>query len=205
MFVCEPFFGAVKDRKRPSRSEVEFLEYMLARMNDAHGRLAILVPGSFMLGGMDCVRRVWKKMTDENLVDAIIKLPPNVLYGLTIAPNLLILKKNRTTEKVCFIDASTEDCYTRKVALSVLKDEATQRILETYQSYLCGSAFYDTFVKVCMPEFNEEELKDPFLDEKPQQPKNLRKVIQKLEAEIANLQVSLQNVNVKIERVSKDG
>ncbi len=208
VFVCEPFFGAVKDRKRPSRSEVEFLEYMLARMNDSHGRLAILVPGSFMLGGMDCVRRVWKKMTDENLVDAIIKLPPNVLYGLAIAPNLLILKKNRATDKVCFIDVSGEAFYDRRVALTVLKKDVCEKIVETYRAYPSDVMCDPTFAQVRPLSFKEGiekdfELEDPFLVEENARPKNLRKIIPALESDICQIQNLLKELDRSIQEMMK--
>ena len=47
-------------------------------------------------------------LVDNNYVDAVIQMPDNLFYGTSIATCLLILKKNKTDNKIAFIDASNE-------------------------------------------------------------------------------------------------
>lgn len=50
-----------------------------------------------------------KYLVDNNYIDCIIQLPPNLFFGTTIAICILVLKKNKKDNTVLFIDA-TNDC-----------------------------------------------------------------------------------------------
>jgi type I restriction enzyme M protein len=45
---------------------------------------------------------------EENLLDAVIGLPPNLFFGTGIPACILILKRNRPDDRVLFVDASRE-------------------------------------------------------------------------------------------------
>jgi len=44
----------------------------------------------------------------NNFVDTVIQLPSNLFFGATIATCIIVLKKNKADNRVCFIDASQE-------------------------------------------------------------------------------------------------
>lgn len=47
-------------------------------------------------------------MIDNNFVDTVIQLPPDLFFGTPIATCILVLKKNKSDNNVLFIDASNE-------------------------------------------------------------------------------------------------
>ena len=73
----------------------------------AEGTAAIVeFPGVLYRSGAE--QKIRKYLITNNFVDTIIQLPPNLFFGTSIATCLLILKKNKSDNRVCFIDASNE-------------------------------------------------------------------------------------------------
>ena len=48
-------------------------------------------------------------MIDNNFVDTVIQLPPDLFFGTPIATCILVLKKNKTDNNILFVDA-LEEC-----------------------------------------------------------------------------------------------
>ncbi len=71
------------------------------------GRVGVIVPhGVLFRGGAEGAIR--RKLIEENLLDAVIGLPPNLFFGTTIPAAILIFKRNKSDDTVLFIDASRE-------------------------------------------------------------------------------------------------
>ena len=49
-----------------------------------------------------------RKLVEENLLEAVIGLPPNLFFGTTIPAAILLFNKGKKTKDVLFIDASRE-------------------------------------------------------------------------------------------------
>ena len=47
-------------------------------------------------------------MIDNNFVDTVIQLPPDLSFGTSIATCILVLKKNKSDNNILFVDASEE-------------------------------------------------------------------------------------------------
>ena len=47
-------------------------------------------------------------MIDNNFIDTIIQLPPNIFFQTPIATAIMVLKKNKNDNNILFIDASNE-------------------------------------------------------------------------------------------------
>lgn len=69
-------------------------------------------------------------MVDNNYVDAVIQLPPDLFFGTSIATCIIILKKSKKDNKVLFIDASAE--FVRGSAKNTLSDDNRKKILNAY-------------------------------------------------------------------------
>lgn len=69
-------------------------------------------------------------MVDNNYVDAVIQLPPDLFFGTTIATCIIVLKKSKKDNKVLFIDASAE--FVRGSAKNTLSDDNRKKILNAY-------------------------------------------------------------------------
>ncbi|WP_375276880.1 N-6 DNA methylase [Alteromonas australica] len=59
-------------------------------------------------------------LVDKNYVDAVIELPPKLITHRTVPLFALVLKKNKQTGTIKFVDAS--DCYTAKGRMNVLSN-----------------------------------------------------------------------------------
>jgi type I restriction enzyme M protein len=69
-------------------------------------------------------------LIDNNYVDAVIQLPPDLFFGTSIATCIIVLKKSKKDNKVLFIDASAE--FVRGSAKNILSDDNRKKILNAY-------------------------------------------------------------------------
>ena len=95
------------------------------------GRAAIVCfPGIFYRGGAE--QKIRKYLVDNNFVESVISLPPNLFFGTSIAVNILVLSKHKTEPKTQFIDASGEDFFKKETNNNVLLPEHIDRILDIF-------------------------------------------------------------------------
>ena len=85
-------------------------------------------PGVLYRGGAE--RKIRKYLIDNNYVDAVIQLPPDLFFGTTIATCIIVLKKSKTDNAVLFIDASAE--FKRTGNKNKLTEANQQHILDTF-------------------------------------------------------------------------
>ena len=73
----------------------------------SNGTAAIVCfPGIMYRGGAE--KKIRKYLIDNNFVDCVIQLPPNLFFGTSIATCIMVMKKNKTDNKTLFIDATKE-------------------------------------------------------------------------------------------------
>jgi type I restriction enzyme M protein len=102
------------------------LSYLSAR-----GRAAIVCfPGIFYRGGAE--QKIRKYLVDNNFIETVISLPPNLFYGTSIAVNILVLSKHKTDTKTQFIDASGEEFFKKETNNNVLTDEHIAKIIDLF-------------------------------------------------------------------------
>ena len=108
-------------------------KFVLHSLNylSARGRAAIICfPGIFYRGGAE--QKIRKYLVDNNFVESVISLPPNLFYGTSIAVNILVLSKHKTEPKTQFIDASGENFFKKETNNNVLLPEHIDRIVEIF-------------------------------------------------------------------------
>jgi len=87
-----------------SKADFAFVLHALSYLS-AKGRAAIVCfPGIFYRGGAE--QKIRKYLVDNNYVETVISLAPNLFYGTTIAVNILVLSKHKIDTTTQFIDAS---------------------------------------------------------------------------------------------------
>jgi type I restriction enzyme M protein len=69
---------------------------------------------------------------DNNYVETVISLAPNLFFGTTIAVTILVLAKNKTNTDTQFIDAS--GLFKKETNNNILTDEHIQQIMEVFDS-----------------------------------------------------------------------
>ncbi len=117
------------------------------------GRAAIVCfPGIFYRGGAE--QKIRKYLVDNNYVETVISLAPNLFYGTTIAVNILVLSKHKTDTNTQFIDAS--GLFEKETNNNVLTDEHTEAIMQTFDSKANIAHFAQTvaFEKIAGNDYN---------------------------------------------------
>ncbi len=113
-----------------SKADFAFVLHSLHYLS-AKGKAAIVCfPGIFYRGGAE--QKIRKYLVDNNFVETVIALPPNLFYGTSIAVNILVLSKNKTENKTQFINASGEDFFKKETNNNVLTDEHITKIIELF-------------------------------------------------------------------------
>ena len=94
-----------------------------------NGTAAIVeFPGVLYRSGAE--QKIRKYLLDNNYVDAVIQLPPDLFFGATIATCIIVLKKSKQDDAVLFIDASAE--FTRVGNKNHLAPEHHTKVLDAY-------------------------------------------------------------------------
>ena len=75
-------------------------------------------------------------MVDNNFIETIISVAPNLFFGTSIAVTLLVLSKKKTENTTQFIDASGEDFFKKVTNNNVLTDDHIEKIMEMFDSKL---------------------------------------------------------------------
>lgn len=115
-----------------SKADFAFVLHALSYLS-SKGRAAIVCfPGIFYRGGAE--QKIRKYLVDNNFVESVISLAPNLFYGTTIAVNILVLSKHKTDNKTQFIDASGEDFFKKATNNNVMTDAHIAKVMELFDS-----------------------------------------------------------------------
>lgn len=111
-----------------SKADYAFVLHSLNHLS-AKGRAAIVTfPGIFYRGGAE--QKIRKYLIDNNFIECIIALPPNLFFGTSIATNILVLSKNKSTTKTQFIDASS--FFKKETNNNILTDKHIDEIFKIF-------------------------------------------------------------------------
>lgn len=113
-----------------SKADFAFVLHALSYLS-SKGRAAIVCfPGIFYRGGAE--QKIRKYLVDNNFVETVISLAPNLFYGTSIAVNILVLAKNKQDTKTQFIDASGEEFFKKVTNNNILEDKHIEHIMEIF-------------------------------------------------------------------------
>lgn len=133
-----------------SKADFAFVLHALSYLS-SKGRAAIVCfPGIFYRGGAE--QKIRKYLIDNNFVETVISLAPNLFYGTSIAVNIMVLSKHKTDNKTQFIDASGKDFYKKETNNNILAEEHIEEIMRMFDNkddieYVAKSVDYDAIVK----------------------------------------------------------
>ncbi|EGQ7773946.1 type I restriction-modification system subunit M [Vibrio parahaemolyticus] len=113
-----------------SKADFAFVLHALNYLS-SRGRAAIVCfPGIFYRGGAE--QKIRQYLVDNNYVETVISLAPNLFFGTTIAVNILVLSKRKTDTKTQFIDAS--GLFKKETNNNVLTDQHIEDIIKVFAS-----------------------------------------------------------------------
>jgi type I restriction enzyme M protein len=113
-----------------SKADFAFVLHALSYLS-GKGRAAIVCfPGIFYRGGAE--QKIRQYLVDNNYVETVISLAPNLFFGTSIAVNILVLSKHKTDTKTQFIDAS--GLFKKETNNNTLTDEHIAQIMQTFDN-----------------------------------------------------------------------
>ncbi len=113
-----------------SYADYAFILHSLSYLS-SKGRAAIVCfPGIFYRKGAE--KTIRQYLVDNNFIDCVIQLPENLFFGTSIATCILVMAKNKTENKILFIDASKE--FKKETNNNILEQKNIDTIVEEFRN-----------------------------------------------------------------------
>lgn len=128
LLINDPRYAPAGVLAPKSKADLAFTMHILSWLA-VNGTAAIVeYPGVLYRGGAE--KKIRQYLIDNNYIDAVIQLPPDLFFGTTIATCIIVLKKSKHDNATLFIDASSE--FMRNGNKNKLTKDHQKKILDTY-------------------------------------------------------------------------
>lgn len=189
----DPRFNKFGKLAPASKADFAFVLHSIYHLNN-DGTMAIVLPHGVLFRGA-AEKKIRQKLIEENWLDTVIGLPANLFYGTSIPTIILVLRKNRKTKDVLFIDASKE--FEKGKNQNNLSDKNIDKIIRTYRERkkdVKKYAHLASFEEMKENDFNLNipRYVDTFEEEPPIDIAKVLKQIEKDNAEIAVLEKEIK-------------
>ncbi len=144
--------------------ELAFLQHMISSLN-TEGVLGVVMPHGVLFRG-STEKKIREGLIKDDLIEAIIALPPNLFYGTSITATIIIINKkkpNDRKEKIIFINSEYE--FEERSNKNYLSKDNIKKILDLFNNFQnltipkCSKKYDRNFSKVIS---NEEIVKNDF-------------------------------------------
>lgn len=135
-----------------SKADFAFVLHALSYLS-SKGRAAIVCfPGIFYRGGAE--QKIRQYLIDNNYVETVISLAPNLFFGTTIAVTILVISKHKTDTNTQFIDAS--GLFKKETNTNTLTAEHIEQIMQVFDSKTNVEHFAQSipFEKIAANDYN---------------------------------------------------
>lgn len=113
-----------------AKADLAFTMHMLSWLSEDGTAAIVEFPGVLYRSGAE--QKIRKYLIDNNYVDAVIQLPPDLFFGTTIATCVIVLKKSKRDNSVLFIDASKQ--FVREGNKNKLNEAQRDWIVNKYEA-----------------------------------------------------------------------
>jgi len=128
LLINDPRYAPAGVLAPKSKADLAFTMHMLHWLA-VNGTAAIVeFPGVLYRGGAE--QKIRKYLIDNNYVDTVIQLPPDLFFGTTIATCVIVLKKSKKDNSILFVNASAQ--FVRNGNKNKLTAENRQAILDAF-------------------------------------------------------------------------
>lgn len=128
LLINDPRYAPAGVLAPKSKADLAFTMHMLHWLA-VNGTAAIVeFPGVLYRGGAE--QKIRRYLIDNNYVDTVIQLPPDLFFGTTIATCIIVLKKSKKDNSILFINASAE--FVRNGNKNKLTADNRQAILDAF-------------------------------------------------------------------------
>ncbi len=124
------------------KADYAFLLHDLYHLKD-DGIMTIVLPHGVLFRTVGEEGEIRKNLIEKNNIDAIIGLPANIFFGTGIPTIIMVLKRNRITSDVLFIDASRG--FEKSGKSNKLRAQDIRKIADTVK-YRCSIERYSRTV-----------------------------------------------------------
>ena len=179
-----------------SKGDYAFVCHMLHCLDDATGRMGIVLPHGVLFRGAQEGKIRREIIETYNLLDAVIGLPANLFFGAGIPACILIFKKGRKrNDGIFFIDASGDGNYEKGKNQNILRPEDIDKIVKTYRARkLIEKYSYEAkYEEIVENDFNLNipRYVDTFEEEPEVDIAAVKAEIEGIEAELADVQAQM--------------
>ena len=106
ILINDPRFSPAGVLAPKSKADLAFTMHILSWLSTSGTAAIVEFPGVLYRGGAEA--KIRKYLVDNNFVDAVIQLPPDLFFGTSISTCLVILKKSKKDNATLFVDASAQ-------------------------------------------------------------------------------------------------
>ncbi len=128
LLINDPRFSPAGVLAPKSRADLAFTMHMLSWLSTSGTAAIVNFPGVLYRGGAE--QKIRKYLIDNNYIDTVIQLPPNLFFGTSIATCVIVLKKSKHDNATLFIDASAE--FVQSGNKNKLSEENRKKILNAF-------------------------------------------------------------------------
>jgi len=137
--IIDPRFSPAGVLAPKSKADLAFTMHILSWLSTSGTAAIVEFPGVLYRGGAE--QKIRKYLIDNNYIDTVIQLPPDLFFGTTIATCIIVLKKSKKDNSTLFIDASEE--FVHEGNKNKLTEANRKRILNAYierqdEEYFCS-------------------------------------------------------------------
>lgn len=128
LLINDPRFAPAGVLAPKSKADLAFTMHMLSWLSTSGTAAIVEFPGVLYRGGNEM--KIRKYLIDNNYIDTVIQLPPNLFFGTPIATCVIVLKKSKKENNILFIDASNE--FVHSGNKNKLSDDNINAILNAF-------------------------------------------------------------------------
>ncbi len=128
LLINDPRFAPAGVLAPKSKADLAFTMHILSWLATSGTAAIVEFPGVLYRGGAE--RKIRQYLIDNNYVDTVVQLPPDLFFGTTIATCIIVLKKSKRDNATLFIDASAE--FVRSGNKNRLTDSNQTKILDAF-------------------------------------------------------------------------
>lgn len=128
LLINDPRFSPAGVLAPKSYADLAFTMHILSWLSTSGTAAIVEFPGVLYRGNSEA--KIRKYLVDNNFVDTVIQLPPDLFFGTTISTCIVVLKKSKKDNSTLFINASAE--FVRGGNKNKLSQANQDKILEAF-------------------------------------------------------------------------
>jgi len=197
LMINDPRFSPAGVLAPKSKADLAFTLHMLSWLATSGTAAIVEFPGVLYRSGAE--QKIRKYLIDNNYIDTVIQLPPDLFFGTTIATCVIVLKKSKKDNAVLFIDASAE--FVRGGNKNKLSDTNREKILAAFierkddthfAKFVLNSDIAENDYNIAVSSYVEQENTTEEVD------------ILKLNAHIAEIVIRQNKLRIAIDEIVTD-